>query len=97
MSKSICEGGNTPGNTGKDNVSQFQVNPDGSITLVRAIAASGIHRAIDIAQADGRFLYVESEVESSVHAFSVGVDGSLTAIQLVTVPAGSSLEGIVAS
>jgi 6-phosphogluconolactonase (cycloisomerase 2 family) len=85
------------GNTGKDNVSQFRVNPDGSITLVRAIAASGIHGAIDIAQADGRFLYVESEVESSVHAFSVGVDGSLTAIQLVTVPAGSSLEGIVAS
>lgn len=85
------------GNTGKDNVSQFRVNADGSITLVRAIAASGIRGAIDIGQAGGRFLYVESEVESSVHAFAIGADGSLAAIQVVTVPDGFSLEGIVAS
>jgi 6-phosphogluconolactonase (cycloisomerase 2 family) len=64
---------------------------------VNAIAASGIPGAIDMAQAGGRFLYAESEVSSSVHAFSIGSDGSLTAIQTVTVPDGSSLEGIAAA
>lgn len=85
------------GNTGTGNVSQFRVSADGSITLVRAIAAAGISGAIDIAQADGTFLYVESEVSSSVHVFSIAAEGSLTAIQVVTVPDGFSLEGIVAS
>jgi 6-phosphogluconolactonase (cycloisomerase 2 family) len=85
------------GNAGGNDISQFRVNPNGSITLVNAIAASGIPGAIDMAQAGGRFLYAESEVSSSVHAFSIGSDGSLTAIQTVTVPDGSSLEGIAAA
>ena len=83
-------------NTATGDVSQFRVSGDGSVTLVDATAASGIPGAIDMATAEGRYLYVESGSSGSVDAFAIGLKGSLTLIQSLAVPDGGRLEGIVA-
>ncbi|HYL07915.1 MAG TPA: hypothetical protein VEU76_05160 [Candidatus Udaeobacter sp.] len=84
-------------NTGSNDVSQFRVNDDGTVTLVNPIAASGIPGATDSAVSGGRFLYVQGGLDSSVHAFSIGAGGALTAIQVAAVPDGDDQEGIAAA
>ncbi|HEY1456193.1 MAG TPA: beta-propeller fold lactonase family protein, partial [Candidatus Dormibacteraeota bacterium] len=84
-------------NTGSNDVSQFRVAPDGTVTLVNPIAASNIPGATDLAAAGGSFLYVDSSLSSSVHAFAIGAGGSLTPIQIAAVPDGDDLEGIAVS
>lgn len=84
-------------NTGSNNVSEFKIGSNGSVSLINATAASNIPGAIDIASADGRFLYVESGASSSVYAFQIGAGGALTAIQVAHVPDGGDLEGIAAT
>ncbi len=84
-------------NTATNDVSQFRVNEDGSVTLVRAIAASGIPGATDSAAAGGAYLYVQSGLDGSIHAFRTDASGALTAIQDVAVPDGDDQEGIVAA
>lgn len=87
-------------NTATNNVSQFQINGDGSITVIRPAAATGITGPIDMAAVGGKYLYVESEASAagpgfgSVHAFAIGADGSLLPIQTVNVAGGANLEGI---
>jgi hypothetical protein len=84
-------------NTGSNDVSQFEVAADGTVTLVNPVAASNIPGATDPGAADGSFLYVDSSLSSSVHAFAIGHDGSLTPIQVAAVPDGDDLEGIAVS
>ena len=85
-------------NTGSSNVSQYRVRGDGTVVLVNATAASGIPGATDMATADGgRFLYVQSGSSSTVFAYRVGENGSLTFIQTIPVPDGASMEGIAAN
>lgn len=84
-------------NTGSGDVSQFRVLGDGSVVLVSAIAASGIPGVTDSAAADGSFLYVQSGTSSTVQVFAIGSGGSLTRIQVVTVPDGDDQEGIAVS
>ncbi|HVH64296.1 MAG TPA: hypothetical protein VNA65_11925, partial [Candidatus Dormibacteraeota bacterium] len=81
-------------NTGSNNVSQFRVDGDGAVSLVNSNAASNIGGAIDSAAAGGRYLYVQSGLEGTIHVFSIGSDGSLTQIQVAPVPDGAAQEGI---
>ena len=80
-------------NTASGNVSQFRVSGDG-VTLVNPIAATNISGAID-SGATGRFFYVQSGVEGTVHAFSIGSGGALNPVQVIAVPNGASQEGLV--
>jgi hypothetical protein len=74
------------------------VSDSGRVTLVNATAASGVSGAIDETTAGGgRFLYVQVGLGSSVNAYAVHGDGSLTLIQTVAVPDGSSQEGIAST
>lgn len=82
-------------NTGSNDLSQFRVLGDGTVVLINPIAASSIPGAIDSAAAGG-FIYVQSGLSGTVHAFSIGVGGALTQIQIMGVPGGESQEGIVA-
>ena len=84
-------------NTGSGDVSQFQVLGDGTVVLVSAVAATGIPGVTDSAAADGSFLYVQSGTSSMVHVFAIGPGGSLTRIQVVTIPDGDDQEGIAVS
>ena len=45
----------------------------------------------------GAFLYIQAGLSSTVDAYSVSSDGSLTLIQSKRVPDGASQEGIVAT
>lgn len=81
-------------NTGSGTVSEFLVSGD-SVTLVSSTAAAGIPGAVDSASAGG-FLYVQSGLNGTVHAFAIGAGGALAPIQTVTVPGGGSQEGIAA-
>jgi len=64
-------------------ISTYGVNPDGTLTLIKAIAASvGVVGASDeTLSQDSRFLYVRNTVQGTITAFEVGNDGSLTEIQ----------------
>jgi hypothetical protein len=69
-----------------------------TVTLVNATAASGVGGAIDETAADGgHFLYVQVGLGSSVNAYVVNGNGSLTLIQTAAVPGGSSQEGIAST
>jgi len=85
-------------NTGSNDISQYRVRGDGTVTLVNATAASGIPGATDMTTANGgKFLYVLSGTSSTVYAYRVEGDGSLTFIQTVPVPGGANMEGIAAN
>jgi 6-phosphogluconolactonase (cycloisomerase 2 family) len=84
-------------NTATNDVSQYAVTANGTVTLVNPVAANNIPGAIDSATAGGAFLYVQSGTSSTVHVFSIGAGGALTLIQVATVPDGGSQEGIVVS
>jgi hypothetical protein len=62
------------------------------------MAATGIDGAADMTVAGGgAFLYAQAGLSSTVDAYSVGSDGSLTLIQSQPVPDGGNQEGIVAT
>jgi hypothetical protein len=68
------------------------------VTLINPTAAAGIAGPTDMTVADGgAFLYNQAGLASTVDAYSVGSDGSLTLIQSKRVPDGGSQEGIVAT
>jgi 6-phosphogluconolactonase (cycloisomerase 2 family) len=81
-------------NTASGTVSQFQVLRDGTVVLVNPTAATNISGVTDSAAADGSFLYVQSGTSSTVHVFAIGPGGSLTRIQIASVPDGDDQEGI---
>ena len=82
-------------NTGSGTISQFQVN-GATVALVSSTAGTGVSGATDSASSGG-FLYVQSGLSGTVHAFSIGAGGSLAPIQVAAVPGGGSQEGIAAS
>lgn len=84
-------------NTGSNDVSQYHFGKGGTLTLVKATAASGVSGATDETTAGGRFLYVQVGLGSSVNAYAINGDGSLTWIQTAVVPGGSSQEGIAST
>ena len=85
-------------NTGSNDISQYRIRADGSVTLVNATAASGIPGATDMTTAGGgKFLYVLSGTSATVYAYRVEGDGSLTFLQTVAVPNGANMEGIAAN
>ena len=68
------------------------------MTLVNATAATGITGATEETTAgDGRFLYVQVGLGSSVNAYAINGNGSLTLIQTAAVPGGASQEGIAST
>ena len=85
-------------NTGSNDVSQYRVRGDATVTLVNATAATGIPGATDMTTAGGgKFLYVLSGTSSTVYAYQVQSDGSLGFIQTVAVPDGANMEGIASN
>jgi 6-phosphogluconolactonase (cycloisomerase 2 family) len=85
-------------NTASNDVSQYRVRGDGSVTLVNPTAASGIPGATDMTTANGGgFLYVLSGTSSTLYAYEVEAGGSLTLIQTVPVPDGANMQGIAAN
>ncbi|MEJ2747015.1 MAG: beta-propeller fold lactonase family protein [Anaerolineae bacterium] len=81
-------------NTGSSSVSGYQVNHDGSISLLDASGVTGEtgpgSKPIDaIISRNGRYLYVLSSGSYTVTAFHIGDDGSLVNLGDVTVPAGT--------
>jgi 6-phosphogluconolactonase (cycloisomerase 2 family) len=84
-------------NTGSGDLSQFSIPSGGTPVLVNPIAAGSIPGATDSAAAGGSFLYVQSGTSSAVHVFAIGAGGSLTRIQVASVPDGDDQEGIAVS
>ena len=84
-------------NTGSNDVSAYSIDKTGAVTLLNATAAS-VNGAIDeTTSGGGHLLYVQAGLGAAVNAYRVNGDGSLTAIQTVSVADGSSQEGIAAS
>jgi 6-phosphogluconolactonase (cycloisomerase 2 family) len=81
-------------NTGSGDLSQYSIPSGGTPVLINPIAAGGIPGATDSAAADGSFLYVQSGTSSTIHVFAIGAGGSLTRIQVASVPDGDDQEGI---
>jgi len=84
-------------NTGSGDVSEYRIAGNGTPVLVNPIAADNIPGATDSAASGGAFLYVQSGTSSTVHVFAIGPGGSLTRIQVASVPDGDDQEGIAAS
>jgi 6-phosphogluconolactonase (cycloisomerase 2 family) len=84
-------------NTASGSISQFRVMHDGSVALVNPTAAINIPGATDSGAAGGSFLYVQSGTTGTVHVFAIGAGGSLTRIQVISVPDGDDQEGIAVS
>ena len=83
-------------NTASNDVSEYQIQRDGTIVLVNATEASGIPGATDEAISGG-FLYVQAGLAGEVDAYRVSGSGALSLVQTVTVPDGAAAEGIAAS
>lgn len=81
-------------NTGSSSVTGYRIGPDGSLALLDADGRTGEtgdgSRPIDaIISSDGATLYVLSGGTSTVTAFHIATDGSLTHLGSVPVPVGS--------
>lgn len=85
-------------NTGSSDVSEYHIAAGGAVTLVNATAATGVSGAIDETVAgDGHSLYVQVGLGSAVNVYTIRGNGSLAWQQTVTVPGGSSQEGIAST
>ncbi len=86
------------GNPGGNNVSQFQVNADGTLTALSpaTVAGSGgtACPANLVVDPTGHFLYVANNCESTVAQYSIGGNGTLSALSPATVTKSSSAVGI---
>jgi 6-phosphogluconolactonase (cycloisomerase 2 family) len=77
-------------NTGSDSISSFQIEADGSLTLLDAQAGLTGDAPIDMALTnDGGILFSLAAAGALVDAFQVHSDGSLVHLGQVSVPAGS--------
>ena len=85
-------------NAGSGDLSEYTVSGSGSVTLRNATATplNSIAGAIDMASS-GRILYAQAGGDSSVSAYAINPDGSLSSIGSFNVPDGGSQEGIAAS
>ena len=84
-------------NTGSNNVSGFQVAPDGQPSLIGGsqVLATTSAGPIDMT-VSGRFLYVQTGLAGTVDGFRINGDGTLTPIGVVTgLPVGQ--EGIASN
>jgi 6-phosphogluconolactonase (cycloisomerase 2 family) len=82
-------------NTASDNLSSFQVAPDGTPSLLAAVAATTNTGPIDMT-VSGRYLYTQTGSAGTIDGFRINGDGSLTPIGSVTgLPVGQ--EGIASN
>src|SRR5205823_2069824 len=77
-------------------VDVFAIGPDGrpSAAPVKNPAAGVPFAFVFDSSSAGEFLYVQSGLSSSVYVFRVGAGGTLTQVQVASVPDGASQEGI---
>jgi 6-phosphogluconolactonase len=81
-------------NTGSGTLSSFAIDPNGTATLLAAVAANPGNTPIDSAlSSDGKFLYADDSAQGKVLIFRVN-GGSLT--QIGTVPVSAGIQGIAA-
>jgi 6-phosphogluconolactonase (cycloisomerase 2 family) len=86
-------------NTGTGTISGYSIAPDGKLTLLgnTAVSSSGGVGAVDLRlSSDGKFLFVDESKANAIATFAVN-DGDLTQIPGISLPAGASAAGIVAS
>jgi 6-phosphogluconolactonase (cycloisomerase 2 family) len=82
-------------NTASNNLSSFTVAPDGTPSLLAAVAATTNAGPIDMT-VSGRFLYTQTGSAGTIDGFRINADGSLTSIGSVTgLPVGQ--EGIASN
>ena len=70
-------------NTGSSTISSYRVRPDGTLTLLKSVAATTDPGSapIDMALSNGsRYLYVLNDVTGTINAFRVESDGSLSPV-----------------
>ncbi len=82
-------------NTGSNNVSSFTIGPDGTPSLLAAVAGTTNLGSIDLT-VSGRYLYTQTGLAGTIDGFHINGDGSLTSIGSVTgLPVGQ--EGIASN
>jgi 6-phosphogluconolactonase (cycloisomerase 2 family) len=82
-------------NTASNNLSSFTVAPDGTPSLLAAVAATTNAGPIDMT-VSGRFLFTQTGSAGTIDGFRINADGSLTSIGSVTgLPVGQ--EGIASN
>jgi 6-phosphogluconolactonase (cycloisomerase 2 family) len=82
-------------NTGSNNVSSFTIGPDGTPSLLAAVAGTTNLGNIDLT-VSGRYLYAQTGLAGTIDGFHINGDGSLTSIGSVTgLPVGQ--EGIASN
>jgi 6-phosphogluconolactonase (cycloisomerase 2 family) len=82
-------------NTGSSTLTEIRDAPDTPLSVLGNVAA-GANTVDAAATPDGRFVYAQGGAAGTVSAFRVADDGTLTAINEVTVPGAAGAEGIVA-
>ena len=83
-------------NVSDDNISQYSVNTDGSLTPMTTptVAAENAPFSMVI-NTTGDFAYVVNVLDESISQYSINADGSLSALAMPTVTAGSQPYAIV--
>jgi len=82
-------------NTGSNNVSSFTIGPDGTPSLLAAVAGTTNLGSIDLT-VSGRYLYTQTGLAGTIDGFHINGDGSLASIGSVTgLPVGQ--EGIASN
>ncbi len=73
-----------------DNVSQYTIGPDGSLTpMTTPTVPAGSGPFSITVDPSGKFVYVANDLSDNVSQYTIGPDGSLTPMTTPTVPAGS--------
>ena len=76
-------------NAGSGSIGTFAVAPNGQLRLTATTAISPTAHPLDMAGAQGRFLYVLANGLNEVIGYRAAADGSLTQLDSVPVPAGT--------
>ncbi len=77
-------------NAGSGSISTFAVKRDGQLTLTGSTVISPTAHPLDMAGANGKFLYVLANGLNKLIGYRVAADGSLTQVTEVPVPAGAA-------
>ncbi|MEY2581374.1 MAG: hypothetical protein QOE09_1223 [Ilumatobacteraceae bacterium] len=84
-------------NAGSSNISIYENDGSGGLTLVGAPVATDPGTVDSAATLDGKFLYVQSGTTGIIDGFHIEADGGLTPIATTLVPNAVGFEGIAAS
>ena len=83
-------------NGGSDNVSQYTINLDGSLSPMTPPSVGGGNSPRIVAvDPSGKYAYMTNQGSTTISQYTIGENGSLLPMTTATVPAGASPAGIV--